>query len=319
MPDGFFPDVAEFQPNVNWPAFVAAGLQVAICRAWNGYRLDAAWKAGRQQAMRAAGVARRGYYMFLVSDVDPAAQARALLNTVGPLWPGEFLMVDSEGVPWHPWTPGQQRAWTAAACGVLAQATGRQPVVYSDLATVNAMGGPLPGIPLIVAAYGQPEPGIPHMAWQYTDGRYISGPYRPISFTGIGVCDTSVFHGDLNAFDHAIGIAGPPPTISPTPKPPVVVSTAKDKDLGTVQKLYVEVNLGAGDGWTPTGIPWANWIAVTKGGSAPQRDAGYWSGEVEVNNTNEMLEVTVTNATTGPVGSMVPFNGIAGVYVTTIS
>lgn len=324
MPDGFFPDVSEFQPNVSWPAFVAAGLQVAICRAWNGYRLDAAWKAGRQAAMRSAGVARRGFYMFLVSDVDPSVQARAFLNTVGPLQPGEFLMVDSEAVPWHPWTPGQQRAWTAAACLVLAQATGREPVQYSDEATVNAMGGPLLGIPLIVAAYGRPEPSIPHMAWQYTDGRYTSGGYRPISFPGIGVCDTSVYHGDLSSFDTAVGIAPPGPAISPARlpavvNPPKVVSTAKDKDLGTVQKILVEIPVANGEGWTATAIPWANWIAVTKAGAAPQRDDAYWGGEIEVNDTGETLELTVTNATTGLPTAMVPFNGVAGVYVTTVS
>jgi hypothetical protein len=67
--------------------------------------------------------------------------------------------------------------------------------------------------PLWIAAYGQSnEPGGAD-AWQYTNGAYSSGQYRPVDFPGIGggPCDASVFHGDVAAFLDLCGLAGGAP------------------------------------------------------------------------------------------------------------
>jgi hypothetical protein len=216
MTDTFFYDVSEFQEEDTLPA---SGL--AIVRATDGYRNDL--KLAAHVASARAVAQGRLWYMFLVSDVSPEAQAEALLAAVPLEGTAEAYMVDSEEVPWSPWAEGQQLEWTQRALAVLDKATGRPNTQYSDSASLRTMGGPVPGHPSIEAAYDCPEPtDFAHSGWQYTNGVYTSGGYAPVSWPGLGKIDTSVFHGSVAQLLVAFNLAQPAavrPTGPVTPPP----------------------------------------------------------------------------------------------------
>jgi hypothetical protein len=212
--DLFFPDVSEFQPNIDGHALIAGGYPVIIVRAHNGWRPDRMMPA-RRDYLRTCGFAAIGWYQYLVGIRGAAEQARDLLNTVGPLQPNEFLVLDHEEGAGNQTTRAEQ--WFA---------TINQPNawIYSG---ASFMATQLSGTdhwaphPTWVASYASNEPRAAHLAWQYTDGQYTSAGYRPISFPSIGVCDASVYHGTITDFLAKAGLTagGPLPDVTPTPTP----------------------------------------------------------------------------------------------------
>lgn len=173
---------------------------------------DAAFEFHRDGA-RARGFDLTCWY-HVARPGDPAAHAQRLAGVVGPLQPGECLVLDTErgsrvdviytegfyaelerlgattphdlyygsaGV----WTLMQARGWPRAATGKVGLWAPR----YKS-------GGEPPHLP---------PPWSDWRAWQWTDGGQTGDPY---SCPGVGPCDANVFNGDRAALQ--AWIAGQP-------------------------------------------------------------------------------------------------------------
>ena len=106
-----------------------------------------------------------------------AAQARALVNLLGPLQPGELPICDlEEGSGWQ---GGRWNDWATVIHG----AYGIAPWLYSGQYFAQTTGL----APHWVADYGA-TPSIAHLLWQFTDSYNVPG---------VGTCDCSVFQGSI--------------------------------------------------------------------------------------------------------------------------
>jgi hypothetical protein len=144
-----------------------------------------------------------------------------------------------------------------------------------------------------VASYETVEPSIPHDIWQFTDGQYTSLPaseYAPINWPGVGKVDSSVFHGTETALQQALDLT------VPVPVPPITSTTLEDGKVEYTVTVPLDKN---GDGYVQTAIPFAQFEAATLQGSdpAPGADDTYWHGEVEVQDRNGEVLVSVVGAT----------------------
>jgi GH25 family lysozyme M1 (1,4-beta-N-acetylmuramidase) len=174
-------DVSEFQPDINDAAYLAWSRAIIIRAAYGATHDDRAWFGGQRRDLLHAGGARFvGIYQYIRADQDPARQAAALVELVGPLRPGEKLIADIEegsGNLLEVW-----RIWSALVAG----ATGDEPWLYSGLNFAAAHHlSPVEW----VAAYQAAEPATPHVLWQFSDGFQVPG---------IGRCDCSVFRGTIS-------------------------------------------------------------------------------------------------------------------------
>lgn len=194
MPQLHLPDVSEFQPNVDWAAVARRNGGAAVIRALYGQnRVDHAWYGGARRAdARKRGIKVLGIYQYLVAGQDALAQARAFVQLVGRLEPGEFAVVDVEEgrgsqlaragawldyVDQHLTYPGYRGAWLYAGSAFFTD-HGLMPIAQSRRHTW-------------VASYGTTEPShVPHSLWQHTDRE---------AWPGIGHCDCSVYNGDLDS------------------------------------------------------------------------------------------------------------------------
>ena len=88
-------DISEFQPSFDAGAYLKAGNQVIIARTYNGSRPDHAMPA-RRAAIRAQPFTRGRLVLLPGIQVDPAAQARGFIATVGTLARNEFPILDLE-------------------------------------------------------------------------------------------------------------------------------------------------------------------------------------------------------------------------------
>jgi len=220
----YIADVSEFQGVIDWPTYGAQNSGV-IVRAHNGRRADYLWAQNRDGAR--AHTSWRAFYQYLPAAIDPAAAARAFAATVGPLRPGEVLILDlEEGIGDQ---TGRRQAWYNALPGL--------PLwTYSGLSFSRTN---LPGVFVEwIAAYGQSEPSTGHTLWQFTDAHAFAGINRP--------CDASVLSGDMTV-NHLIGIGGSladVPTITP-PTPLTEDDMFSDTDRALLQNVE---NLLARDG-----------------------------------------------------------------------
>lgn len=190
-----FADVSRWQERVDWAAYSAAagttddwGLtraDAAVCKATGGTetsggtsRVDP-WFARNQAGMR-EHLSVRGYYHFLQVDADPVAQARFFAETIGPLQPGEFAVLDVE-----------QDADADAHerfCAETDRLVGGRCWVYGGAQVRTDR-------PVWIARYfdhtpnPDAEPDLPHALWQFTDRGHVPGV--------TGGCDVNVHRGDL--------------------------------------------------------------------------------------------------------------------------
>ena len=87
-------DVSVWQPDVNDPVYLKWS-QAVIVRAMFGTTVDQAWYGGqRRQLFHQQGARFVGIYQYVVADQSVVTQARALLNLIGALQPGEKLIAD---------------------------------------------------------------------------------------------------------------------------------------------------------------------------------------------------------------------------------
>jgi Glycosyl hydrolases family 25 len=207
MADLVFPDVSEWQ---GLPQFT--GMAAVVIRAHNGYRPDNSFERNREAA-HAAGCRIIGIYQYMLGNADPGegtpdnkGQARLLLDTVGALQAGEFLICDLEEAATD--TSDEQPrylAWRSVASTV-------SPVtwLYSGLDFSQAHGLN----PEWLAAYQNTEPNTGHIVWQNTDAYHW--PW--------GFSDASIYHGTVDQLIELV--FPPPPTPAPTPVP-----AAKEHDV----------------------------------------------------------------------------------------
>lgn len=154
MPTGI--DVSRWNGPIDWAQVRAAGHEWAACKATTGRtgvdrRFAENWRALRTQGFRW----RAAYH--LVTNADPAAQVRHVLDVVGDLRPGETLVADAE----DPKVPGAvHRAFLELLAKELAP---RRPIYYAyagspgyhrfgDAITLSG-----PGAPARTATQPRPE------------------------------------------------------------------------------------------------------------------------------------------------------------------
>lgn len=209
-PTTLVPDISEFQPNIH-DAVVLKWTRAVIIRAMYGSTHDdKAWYGGaRRDQLHSGGALMVGIYQYLVAGQSAVVQARALLDLVGSLRPGEKLICDLEEGSGS--QAGRWQAWAKT----IRDATGEQPWLYSGLDFAASAGL----APDWVAAYQRSEPRTPHphVLWQFSD-RY--------QVPGVGPCDASLFHG--SAEELAALAYQPAHTVTPAPPAkPATVSPAR--------------------------------------------------------------------------------------------
>jgi GH25 family lysozyme M1 (1,4-beta-N-acetylmuramidase) len=197
--DVFIPDISEWQVGADTAKYRASGGQAIIARVCYGTRNDAAMVA-RRDALRAEGFPVIGWYLFLRASEPVMDQVLAFQAVIPQLGRYEFVVVD-----WESDGSNGPRASVAMRDAVLNELDvryGRSTWGYGYAGELQAY--PFSGRPTWVAGYGIPEPSLTHVLWQFTDGRYTSGPYKPVTFPGIGAVDASVFHGTIDQLKNLI-------------------------------------------------------------------------------------------------------------------
>ncbi len=203
-------DVSHWQGGVDWGAVRRSGRLFAFAKATEGASFVDDTFAGNRLGMAGAGLALRGFYHFARPDRNTAAaEASHFLRTVGPLAPGEVAVLDLEVAP----GPGVGD-WAAEWLRLVAQATGRTPVLYSYQTYLTSIPtSRLTQYPLWVAAWGADDGTVPATPpqtdrwsrwtwWQYTSNARVPGVNGPV--------DDSIFNGTPTELA-AYGGTTPPP------------------------------------------------------------------------------------------------------------
>lgn len=215
MADLFIVDVSEWQHNCDWSAYVAGGFLAAIARVCHGTTVDKIMP-GRRDAMRKSGLRSIGWYLFLNSFQDVAAQVATFTSIIPTLGSGEYVIVDWEDDDKGILPTVAQREQALALLDQYYKLPVGSTFLYSYLNLLQSNPAQA-GRKVWIAAYGAGEPSMAHVFWQYTNGQYTSGPYQPITYPGVGKGDGSVYHGTIDQF---IAVTTNP---APPPKPPPLV------------------------------------------------------------------------------------------------
>lgn len=183
-------DVSEHQGPVDWAAY-GAKYGAVIVRAHNGNRPDNLWEQNRDGARAHCRV--RGWYQYLLSGVDPVAQADQFCSTVGALQPGEFVVCDVEsGV-------GSQvdraTTWLNAVDKTLRTHSWLYSFEYFATTKLGALV-PFATRNTWVANYRLRPPDLPFTLWQHTDAEAHAGIAAP--------CDCSIYSGSLDDLAHLV-------------------------------------------------------------------------------------------------------------------
>ena len=205
-------DVSHYQTVTSWANVASSGIGFAIMKATEGVTYTDPDFAKSWANSKAAGVVR-GAYCFFHSTDDPVTEADFFVNTVGPLSPGDMLVLDLEV------TDGNSGATVAAdALAWLNRVqadTGVTPIVYTSPSFFDStLGGPagFSSFPIWIANWMVSCPYIPtawstwHL-WQDTDSVTVPGI--------TGAPDGDEFNGttsDLSSWAKSLG--GP---AAPTP------------------------------------------------------------------------------------------------------
>jgi len=220
MSDTFFADISNFQPSVNLPLYRETNAKISEQVNWGTQITD---PNGRMAEIRSLNFTVVLWYMGLMPNQDIAAQVATFVSTLGPLLPGEAVVIDWEST-------GNLQPPTVTQRDQAAQLIAQHYGFNVKWVGVYGPASLLQQHPTLgwqwVASYETTEPTIPHVMWQFTNGQYHSNPYGPINFPGIGYCDGSVFHGtDAQLAALVCPPGAPAPTPSPTPTPPPPTGT----------------------------------------------------------------------------------------------
>jgi GH25 family lysozyme M1 (1,4-beta-N-acetylmuramidase) len=202
-------DVSYYQENINWNSVKNAGVKWAIIRVSDGSTfVDPKFQQNWSGAKNAGVI--RGAYQFFRPNQDPIAQANLLLNTMGPLEPGDLPpVIDVEA------TGGLSPATVAARVGQWIQrvesVTGRKPIIYTGkyFWQDNVQSAAFSSYPLWHAQYTTAtcaniaDQWSTWTMWQYTDSGTVAGVPGPV--------DTNRFNGDLAALQAFANGGAPAP------------------------------------------------------------------------------------------------------------
>ena len=174
-------DVSTYQGSVSWAHVADSGVAFAFARLSDGAKLADAEFANNWNAMKAAGIVRGSYQYFRAGE-DAHAQASlalSMLNGAGGLLAGDLpVVMDIETAD------GQSNAIVRAQMGAwldaMTQASGRQPIIYTNAATSSVIGPGFGNYVLWVANWGVNCPLLPDgwaawRFWQYSDMGSIAG------------------------------------------------------------------------------------------------------------------------------------------------
>jgi lysozyme len=198
-------DVSYYDDVTDWTTARQAGIEFAFIRVSDGTQFHDPKFAAYWASAKASGVIRSAYQFFR-PDQDPIAQADLLLQTMGPLEPGDLPPVIDVEV-----ADGRSHAQVAAAVRAwvdrVSAAIDRPPIVYTGFyAWADLTGGAdQASSPLWIAQYTTaPCPTIPSawtqwQFWQQTDTGAVAG----VS----GALDLDVFNGSR---DELLAFAGSP-------------------------------------------------------------------------------------------------------------
>ena len=194
---------------IDWSAVKQAGISFAFAKATESTNFTDSMFKTNWAGMKSAGIVR-GAYHFFHADVDPVAQANFFLSTVGPLSPGDMLVLDLET------TNGQTEAVieanAATFLGTVKSASGVTPFLYTSPLFLSSFAK-LGAYPLWIANYGVSCPDVPAPWTTYTFWQSSStSSLGPIS----GAVDLDSFNGTLTQLE-SLGSGTPPPPDAGSP------------------------------------------------------------------------------------------------------
>jgi lysozyme len=195
-------DVSYYEESIDWNTVRANGIEFAIIRATDGLQFPDPKFPAYWAGAKAAGVIRGAYQFFRPAE-DPIAQANLLLSRMGPPQPGDLppvIDVEVSGGLTQAEVAAAVRAWVDH----VAQAIGRQPIIYAGLYSWHDLTGntDVTTSPLWVAQYtAAPCPNIPSpwtrwLMWQNSSTGSVPG--IPGSTLDINLFNGT--RGDLVAF-----------------------------------------------------------------------------------------------------------------------
>lgn len=179
-------DVNDAHTVTDWGAY-ATFSPVLIAKATEGTSFVSPLFAAQRAGAAKAGLKAFGIYHFWSPGVDPVAQAKHCVATVGKLHdkPLEWLVLDVE--------QGDDMAAYHQFCVHADQALGRKTWLYGGT-QLTAAQTPRPR--WIARYYDQRpdpagQPDIGEVLWQFADSYPVPG---------VGAADCSVYHGDVAQF-----------------------------------------------------------------------------------------------------------------------
>lgn len=188
-------DVSYYQGDIDWNAVAADGVEYAIVRVSHSTQFFDPQFDTNLAGSRAAGL-HTGVYQYFEPDEDPIAQADLLLDSMGPLLPGDLppvIDVESTGGQSPAVVASAVRAWVDHVEAEL----GVAPIIYTGhyFWQDNVASAEFGGYPLWVAWYGVECPSAVPTGWsqwafhQYCDCGNVAG----VS----GQVDVNRFNGSL--------------------------------------------------------------------------------------------------------------------------
>ncbi len=201
-------DVSYYQDTIDWDQVAADGIRFAIIRVSDGTTfLDPQFDRNWREAKR-VGIIRAAYQYFRPGQ-DATAQAQLLLNTMGPLDPGDMPpAIDVEATDDQ--SPSVVANKVTEWVQVVEDALGRKPIIYTRASFWNpyVRTQDFVDYPLWVAHYGANCPNLPDgwtdwAFWQYSSTGSVGGIN--------GHVDMDLFNGDeaaLEAFANWQAVCG---------------------------------------------------------------------------------------------------------------
>lgn len=195
-------DVSHFQGKVNWDQIKQSGMAYSYIKATGGNtyvdpEFEDNWHGSRQ-----AGIYRGAYHFFYAAD-DPTTQARHFLKTVGEIREQDLPPVVDVEITDH--TDSQQIRLRLIEWLIhVEKASGRKPVIYTDLAFLSEhLNTPaLAEYPLWIADYADKLGELPSH-WKESGWKIWQYGQKPLQ--GIqGKVDGNHFNGNKDEFLHFI-------------------------------------------------------------------------------------------------------------------
>ena len=249
-------DVSEFQ-TVDWAKYGAANPVVIIRAAvtyWSKTQNKTVYRADNKFAANLAGARAhtqvRGFYQYMDATADPAVAARSFMAVVGPLQPGEFVILDIEEGAGD--QRGRRQTWLNTVRGL------NKTVIEWTYTGMWFARQHLSGVRVDwMAAYQGAEPTDAHSLWQSTDKQSFAGISAP--------CDGSRYNGTLDQLKALVGAAPAKPS-TPATKPPAKPAAPVNHNTG---------NQATEKPWGSFPLPAGEWYGVAS--PNPKNHSGYWA------------------------------------------